>query len=76
MEGGTLVERLSNHAEFAPPEGFVLAPARRGQSPRTGSAIRLRHWTDGATAAYLAFADGTTLPVAVTPTRASATTPR
>ena len=35
-----------------------------------GLSYGLRHWTDGANTAYLAFADGTTAPVAVAPTRA------
>ena len=70
VEGGTLVERLSNHAEFAPPKGFVLAPNAAWTVTARGLSYPLRHWTDGATGAYLSFADGTTLPVAVAPTRA------
>ena len=70
VEGGTLAERLSNHAEFSPPQGFVLEPNASWTITVRKLSYSLRHWTDGATTAYLAFADGTTAPVAVTPTRA------
>ena len=70
IEGGTLAERLSNHSEFAPPDGFVLAPDAVLDSHRARPELRPRHWTDGANTAYVAFADGTTAPVAVKPTRA------
>ena len=70
IEGGTLVERLSNHSEFAPPDGFVLEPNAAWTVTARGLSYGLRHWTDGANTAYLAFADGTTAPVAVAPTRA------
>ncbi|HTJ59047.1 MAG TPA: beta-N-acetylhexosaminidase [Devosiaceae bacterium] len=67
IEGGTLVARLSNHAELAPPEGFVLAPGESWTVAVRGP-VALRHWNDGARAAYLALADGSALPVAVSPT--------
>ncbi len=70
VEGGTLVARLSNHAEFAPPDGFVLEPNGSWTVTAHGLSYDLRHWTDGANTAYLAFADGTTAAVAVAPTRA------
>jgi hexosaminidase len=69
VDGGALVERLSNHAEFAPPAGFVLEPGRSWTVTAHGLSYPLRHWTDGATAAYVAFADGTIAAAAVTPTR-------
>lgn len=69
VEGGTLGARLSNHAEFVPPDDFVLAPGRSWTVTARGLSYPLRHWTDGATAAYLVLADGTAVPVAVTPTR-------
>jgi hexosaminidase len=68
MEGGTLAARLSNHSELAPPTGFVLAPGDSWAVTARGLSYPLRHWTDGATSAYLALADGTTIPVAVKPT--------
>ena len=70
IEGGTLAERLSNHSEFAPPDGFVLEPGAVWTVTARGLSYGLRHWTDGANTAYVAFADGTTAPVAVEPTRA------
>jgi hexosaminidase len=69
IEGGTLAARLSNHSELAPPKGTSLAPGQSWTVTARGLSYPLRHWTDGATAAYLAFEDGTTAPVAVTPTR-------
>ena len=53
IEGATLVERLSNHAEFAPPAGFVLEPGAAWTLTARGLSYPLRHWTDGATGAYL-----------------------
>jgi len=71
IENGALAERLSNHAEFAPPQGFVLEPGTSWTVTARGLSYPLRHWTDGATAAYVAFSDGTTAPVAVTSTQKS-----
>jgi hexosaminidase len=70
IEGGTLVERLSNHSEFAPPDGFALEPDASWTVTARGLSYGLRHWTDGANTAYIAFADGTTATVAAMPTRA------
>jgi hexosaminidase len=69
IEGGALAARLSNHSELAPPKGFTLAPGQSWTVTARGMSFPLRHWTDGATAAYLAFDDGTTAPVAVQPTQ-------
>jgi hexosaminidase len=69
IEGGSLAARLSNHSELAPPQGFTLAPGDSWTVTARGLSYPLRHWTDGATTAYLAFADGTTAPVAVKPTQ-------
>jgi hexosaminidase len=70
IEGGRLAARLSNHSKFAPPDGFVLEPGRSWTVTARGLSYPLRHWTDGATAAYVVFADGTTAAVALTPTKA------
>ena len=70
IEGGTLTARLSNHAEFAPPDGFVLEPGATWTLTARGLSYPLRHWTDGATGAYLAFPDGSAQRIAVEPTRA------
>lgn len=70
VEGGILVDRLSNHSEFAPPEGFVLEPNESWTVKARGLSYPLRHWSDGANSAYLLLADGSTLPIATLPTRA------
>ena len=70
IDGGTLVARLSNHSEFAPPKGFVLAPGASWTVTVHGMSYPLRHWSDGAGAAYLALDDGSSLPVAVAATLA------
>ncbi len=70
IDGGTLVARLSNHSEFAPPQGFVLAAGASWTVTVHGLSYPLRHWTDGAGAAYLALADGSTAAVGVGPTSA------
>lgn len=69
IENGALVARLSNHSEVTPPDGFVLAPGASWTVTVRGLSYPLRHWTDGATTAYLALADGSTTPVVTTPTR-------
>ena len=68
IEGGALTARLSNHSEFTPPPGTELAPGASWTLTARGLSYPLRHWTDGATTAYLALADGSTAPVAVAPT--------
>jgi hexosaminidase len=70
MEGGTLVERLSNHSEFAPPADLVLGPGDSWTVTARGLSYPLRHWSDGANAAYLVLADGSVAPIAVAPTEA------
>ncbi|MDH6233525.1 hexosaminidase [Mesorhizobium soli] len=70
MEGGSLTARLSNHSELSPPDGFVLEPGASWTVTAHGLSYPLRHWTDGANTAYVALADGTTLPVAVAATKA------
>lgn len=70
MEGGRLLRRLSNHAEFAPPEGFVLQPGETWTMRVHGMSYHPKHWTDGANAGYVVLADNSTVPVSVAPTRA------
>ena len=40
IENGALAERLSNHAQFAPPEGFVLESGKSCCAPRPGRTAR------------------------------------
>ncbi|QEN90108.1 beta-N-acetylhexosaminidase [Labrys sp. KNU-23] len=71
IEGGSLRTRLSNYAQFAPPEGFVLHPNTAWTVTARGLSYPLRHWTDGTNAAYVVFEDGANLPVTVMPSRSS-----
>ena len=68
-EGGTLGTRLSTFTEILPPEGFELAPGGSWSVTVRGLSYAFQHWTDGARNAYLVFEDGSTLPVAVPPTK-------
>lgn len=70
VEGGRLLKRLSNHSEFAPPEGFVLKPGETWTIKAHGMSYHPKHWTDGANAGYVVLADNNTVPVSVAPTRA------
>lgn len=69
IEGGTLVRRLSNHSGFAPDKGFVLAPGASWRATARGLSFPLRHWSDGASAAYIELADGSIAPVSISPTQ-------
>ena len=68
IEGAVLSNRLSNYSELAPEEGFILASGASWKIKVRGLSYPLRHWSDGATAAYLAFEDGTSINVESAPT--------
>ncbi len=70
VEGGRLLVRLSNHAEFAPPQGFVLQPGETWTLKAHGMSYHPKHWTDGANAGYVVLADRTAVSVKVAPTLA------
>ncbi|RDJ06075.1 beta-N-acetylhexosaminidase [Rhizobium grahamii] len=72
IEGGTVGRRLSNFTEFMPPENFELGAGETWSLAISALSWPFQHWTDGATAAYLAFADGSTLSLSVEPTRSLA----
>ena len=72
IEGGALTARLSNHSEFTPAPGTELAPGASWTITARGLSYPLRHWTDGATTAYVVLADGSTAPVATAPTHSAA----
>lgn len=67
LEGGRIVAKLSNFSEIAPPDGFVLRPGDSWVAT-VRKLWPLRHWSDGANAAYLVLADGTRVSVPVAPT--------
>ncbi|MBB3561769.1 hexosaminidase [Rhizobium sp. BK512] len=72
VEGATVLKRLSNFTEFQPPEGFVLGKGETWTISVHALSWQFRHWTDGATSAYLALADGSTVSLGIEPTRSSA----
>jgi hexosaminidase len=67
LEGGRIIRLLSNFTEIAPPEGFALRPGETWVAT-VRSLWPLRHWTDGANAAYVVLSDGARVPVIVAPT--------
>ena len=71
LENGRLLKRLSNHTMIAPPEGLVLEPGETWTAIARGLSYRLKHWSEGANAAYVVLEDGTVVPVLTAPTQAS-----
>ncbi|HLV82675.1 MAG TPA: beta-N-acetylhexosaminidase [Devosia sp.] len=69
LENGKLLKRLSNYTLIAPPDGLVLAPGETWTSIARGLSYGLRHWSDGANAAYVELADGTIVNLATVPTQ-------
>lgn len=69
VAGAEMTRRLSNYTELAAPAGYVLAPGATWEIATTGLSYPLRHWSDGATGAYVTLPDGTVIPVAAEPTR-------
>ena len=68
IEGAALSKRLSNYSELTPDDGFALAPGASWKITVRGLSYPLRHWSDGATAAYLAFENGASIAVEPAPT--------
>ena len=69
LENGTLLKRLSNHTLIAPPAGFVLEPGATWTAIARGLSYGLRHWSDGANAAYVVLEDGTVVTLPTAPTQ-------
>jgi hexosaminidase len=69
IDGGTLRSSLSNYSLIAAPDGFVLAPGQSWTVVIRSPSFPLRHWSDGARAAYVELADGRLLEVSTTPTQ-------
>jgi len=70
VEGASLTRRLSNFTELTAAPGTVLAPGGTWEAVARGLSYPLRHWSDGATSAYVVDGDGTLHAVAVAPTAA------
>ncbi|HWA20446.1 MAG TPA: beta-N-acetylhexosaminidase [Devosia sp.] len=70
IEGGRLVSRLSNHTVIAPAAGFVLHGGGEWTIAVHGLSYGLRHWSDGANAAYVVLGDGRLIDVRTSPTAA------
>ena len=77
ISGGSVVQRLSNYCEIAPEPGTVLQP-RESWTVSIGKLdYPLRHWTDGATTAFVITSDGQAHAALTRPTaNATATSPR
>lgn len=67
--GATVEDILSTYCTFVPDTGFALAAGASWIIDVEKPDTPLRHWTDGATAAFIIHADGTTTPVIVQPNR-------
>ena len=60
VTGGRVVTHLSNFCELAPPAGFSLRPGASWTVDVLKLDYPIRHWTDGATTAFVIRADGST----------------
>jgi len=67
VSNGRIVTRLSNYAEIAPPQGFLLPPKGRWDVEVDKLDYPLRHWTDGAVAGFVIYGDGRAIPTITTP---------
>ncbi|PYE26410.1 hexosaminidase [Rhizobium sp. PP-CC-3A-592] len=64
-DNATFLMRNANFHQFAPPEGFVLAPGGSWRFTVSGLWRPAKHRTDGAKSAYLTLGDGAHVPVDV-----------
>ncbi|KQS74063.1 beta-N-acetylhexosaminidase [Rhizobium sp. Leaf384] len=64
-DNATFLLRNANFHQFAPPEGFVLAPGGSWRFTVSGLWRPAKHRTDGAKSAYVTLADGSHVPVDV-----------
>lgn len=69
IEGGAIGRRLSNFTEFLPPDNFELASGETWTVAVHALSWPFRHWTDGATSAYVALSDGSAIPIFIAPTK-------
>lgn len=71
----TVVTRLSNYAELAPPAGYTLAPGAAWEVEIDRLQYPLRHWTDGAATGFVILSDGKTVPAVTFPTSLAGSAP-
>lgn len=71
IDQATMSKRLSNFTEFSPPDGFTLGRGEAWTISVHDMSRPLRHWTDGATSAYLVLDDERVISVAVAPTKSA-----
>ena len=77
LDNATVVTRLSNYAELAPPSGYTLAPGAEWSVEVDKLDYPLRHWTDGAVTGFVILSDGKSVPAVTFPTaRADSGAPR
>lgn len=62
-EGATLLRRVANFHEYAPPAGLSLQPGECWIFTVSGLTRQAKHCTDGVKSAYLTTEDGRALPV-------------
>lgn len=67
VTNGRIVTRLSNYAEFAPPQGFVLPAGATWDVEVDRLDYPLRHWTDGAVTGFVIYGDGRAIPAVTKP---------
>jgi hexosaminidase len=72
---GRVVTRLSNYAELAPPQGFILQPGATWEIQIDKLDFPFRHWTDGAVTAFVIYGDGRAIPAVTIPTRREGSAP-
>lgn len=68
VDGAVLTARVSNFTELTALPGAELAPGGYWEATACSLSYPLRHWTDGATGAYVVDGDGAVFSVEVSPT--------
>jgi hexosaminidase len=72
IDNGRLVRVLSNYSKIAPPGGLVLQPGAAWEFTCRQMPHPLRHWSDGASGAYVVKADGSIIVARTLPTVSAA----
>lgn len=67
VRNGRIVTRLSNYAEIAPPQNFVLQSGETWDVEVDKLDFSFLHWTDGAVAGFVIYGDGRAVPATTKP---------